>query len=178
MLIKATDFESPPYKFPNQKEFAGGFLAFKEFIADEERKLLESILGIALYDEFMEALDSSGELEEKWANLLDGATYEANDVTYRYRGLVDLLVPGVFSKLLPIGYRKSTSSGVIINKGQQNTETQDPTFEIVTAWNEYAVKVGDGCHLENSLYGFMKANEDDYESWVFTDQPKKNQLDL
>lgn len=184
MLVSPKNFTSPPYKIPNQQDFAGGLVSFKDWLEAEEVKILKSILGIELYYEFIEALAESGELDQKWARLRDGSTeddhftYEYADVQYEYLGLVDLLVPEIYATWLVMNHRKNTSSGVIIPKGQQNTELQDPTFEVVSRHNEHVAKVGGPCKQDNSLYGFMIANESDYESWVFTEPTKKNQLDL
>lgn len=184
MFVNEKLFKSPPYKIPNQGEFAGGLPSFKDWLETEEVKILKEILGIELYYEFMEALDDSGEIDQKWTRLRDGSTeddrftYEYNEVPYEYLGLVDLLVPELYSRWLEMNYRKNTSSGVVIMKGQQNTELQDPTYEVVRFHNEFVSKVGGSCKQENSLYGFLIANEDDYESLEFKEPQKTNQFDL
>lgn len=178
MFCQPKHFKSPPYKIPNQQEFAEGLTAFKELLGDQEEDILKSLLGYDLYTEFTEALEASGELDEKWANLRDGTTYVYNGVTYQWKGLVDLLKPALYSEWLPINHRKNTSSGVVVNKGQQNTETQNPMPDIVKAWNVFVIKAGSCANSINSFYGFMKANEDDYDGWEFTEPELKNQFDI
>lgn len=173
-FVDVTDFNELPYKIPNQNEAR----EFVTFIEKEETKILKKLLGIDLYNEFIEGLATSGEVEERWTELRDGVEYEYNGVTYEYLGLVDLLVPAIYSIWVQTTYRRFTSSGVIVNKGQQNTEAVNPSYEIVQNWNEYVKKVGGVCGQEGTLYGFMTANEDDYEDWEFTEPELKNTLDL
>lgn len=174
MFVSSEDFLDIPYVIPNQEETRG----LDSFIEAEETKILKKILGIELYNEFIQGLESSGDIEQKWIDLRDGATYEYGEVQYQYEGLKDLLKPYIYQLAVQLNYRKLTTSGVVINRGQQNTETQNPNYEVVTYWNEFVSKVGKWCEMKNTLYGFLYANEADYESLEFTEQHYKNQLDL
>lgn len=53
MFLKATDFSDKPYEVPNQEESP----EFVAFIDNEERKLLKKLLGLDLYNAFLEGLD-------------------------------------------------------------------------------------------------------------------------
>lgn len=174
-LIDVTDFDDLPYKIPHQEEYP----EFEAFIEAREEELLKEILGIDLYNEFMAALDDSGEeLADKWVELRDGAEYEFASVTNEYKGLVDLLKPAIYSKWVSLLHRRFTTSGVIVNTGQQNTTVVNPIYEIVTYWNEFAKKVGHVACQRNTFYGFMIANEDDYDGWEFSCPEIINQFDL
>jgi len=173
MFVEATDFADLPYKVPNQEES-------KEFVAFIERweeKLLKQVLGVSLYNEFIEGLEESGDIT-RWTNLQNGAEYTYGDYTYEYQGIVKMLVPAIYSEWVKIICRRFTTSGVIVNKGQQNTERVDPSYDIVTNWNEFVKQVGVNACQENSFYGFMIANEADYDGWNCTQPTIKNQLDF
>ena len=172
-LIDVTDFEDLPYKIPNQEETK----EFVTFIEAKEEELLKEILGIDLYNEFIEALADSGELADKWANLRDGAEYEYS-VTNEYKGLVDLLKPAIYSEWIFYTYRRLTAAAMIVNNGRENTTAVNPSWEIANNWNTWVKKVGNAGYQKNNFYGFMIANEDDYENWEFTYQELKNTLDL
>jgi len=175
MFLDASDFLNVPYKIPNIEE-SRSFI--DDFIEAEEAKILKKILGLRLYNEFIEGLEASGEIEQKWTDLQDGTTYEYGDILYEYTGLVDFLKPYICSKWMEINFRKPTTSGVVINNGQQNTQTVTPDYEVVTYWNEFAEKVGVNCNRKNTLYGFLMANESDYEDLEFTEQKRINQFNL
>lgn len=174
MFLDVSDFLNVPYKIPNIEESQ----IFAEYIEAEETKILKKVLGLRLYNEFIEGLDESGTIEERWEALQDGGEYEYNDILYEYTGLVDFLKPYICSKWMEVNYRKATTSGVVINQGQQNTTTVTPDYEVVTYWNEFVGKVGGSCARENTLYGFLLANESDYEDLEFTEQKLTNQFNL
>lgn len=53
MILSLSDFDNVPYKIPNQEE-STSWLA--SFISREEIKLLKDILGIAMYNDFIDGL--------------------------------------------------------------------------------------------------------------------------
>jgi len=173
MFVEATDFTDIPYKFPNAEEVRG----LAAFIESEETKLLKKVLGLDLYNEFIAGLEDSS-IAQKYIELRDGAEYTYGTKTYEYAGVIDLLKPYIYSRLVELNYRKLTSSGVIINQGQENTLVQNPTYEVVTYWNEAVGKIGGYLNQINTLYGFLEANSDTYDTWEFEELKPKNQLDL
>lgn len=187
MIIDSTDFVDRPYKVPNQEESRD----FVPFIEDIEERLAQGtlpdecvqLLGVDLWNEFTEGLETSGDIEQKWLDLRDGADYEYNGVTYRYNGWVDMIRPAIFSQWIPITTDKITNIGFIRNNApQQSKLTEDNYPFIVKYWNEFAKKVGydtEYCYnYKNSFYGFMKANQSSYESWQFKCPRFKNRHDL
>lgn len=174
MFVEASDFDDIPYKIPNQEEMRN----ILDWLEKEEAKLLKKVLGLRLYNEFIEGLETSGDIEQRWIDLREGTTYEYNEKLYEYLGVVDFIKPYIVSLWNDLMYRKQTTSGVIINQGQQNTQVQTPDYEVVKYWNEASGKIGDSCERENTLYGFLKANESDYEDLEFCSLPLKNQFNL
>lgn len=167
MFLEATDFLDKPYKVPNQEESK----EFVAFIEAKEAEILKKVFGLQLYNDFIEGLETSGDIDQIWIDLRDGTTYEYNDVLYEWKGIDDLLKPIVYSEWLTINFRRWTSSGMIINTGQQNSGAVNPDQEIIRASNEFVDKLGgsnNGITYSNSLYGFLFVNSSDYNDWDFT----------
>jgi len=179
MFVDSTDFLAIPYKIPNQEETR----AFVDWIESEEAKILKEVLGLPLYNAFIEGLETSGAIDQKWIDLRDGAEYDYSDSTYEYLGLVDFLKPEIYSRWVVLNYRKLTTAGVVINQGVQNTITNNPDVEFAQYHNEFVEKIGNICNQKNTLYGFLTVNEEDYEEdgeviWNPTEQKLTNQFNL
>lgn len=187
MIIDPTDFTDRPYKVPNQDESRD----FINFIEEKEIELatgtLEeevcNLLGQQLWDEFKEALESSGPLDEKWEKLRDGEIYEYSNKQYHYRGWVDLIRPAIFALWLPISTYKLTNIGFVENSAPEKSKLIEDQYPFqVKYWNKFVSKVGYqhpyGYNYKNSFYGFMKANTEDYPSWAFKCPRYKNRYDL
>jgi len=180
MIIDVSDFRKRPYKIPNQEESQD----FQEFVEAKEIELATKyLLGWELWEEFAAALEASGALDAKWEALRDGGTYEYSGVEYKFGGWVDLVRPGIYSEWLPNISDKLTNIGVINNSAPQQSkfiEDQYP-FQVGT-WNKFVSKVGFhtayGYNCKDTFYGFMLANEADYENWEFRCPPLKNRFDL
>jgi hypothetical protein len=78
----------------------------------------------------------------------------------------------VYNVFTASGYKRSVPS-------QENFQIiDDPEPFVVTAWNDYVSKVGGCYNQENTFYGFMTANKDDYPDWRFTIPQYKNRFGL
>lgn len=186
MIIEASDFDNRPYKVPNQEESPD----FVSYIVEKEQYLaIRYLLGCDLWDDFAEAIEGSGVLEQKWIDLRDGANYVYGGVTYKYGGWVDMIRPAVYSLWQPDGSWKFTNVGWVQNKassapqaGNQSELIEDPYAFMVKYWNEFVTKVGFdvsyGYNCKHSFYGFMKVNESNYPGWVFSFPHFKNRHDI
>lgn len=187
MIIDPTDFNDRPYKVPNQPE-SRDFKAFIEYV--EERLAMGTLpdetvrlLGVELWEAFSAGLATSGTIEARWLALRDGGNYTYSSKTYRYGGWVDMIRPAIFSRWIPMTTDKLTNIGFIKNNApQQSKLTEDYYPSMVQYWNEMVKKVGFQTHncynYENSFYGFMKANADDYPEWSFVSPHLKNRHDI
>ncbi len=175
MFLEPTDFLEKPYKVPNQEESKD----FVAFIEATEAKYLKAILGLQLYNDFIDGLEDSGIVEQKWTDLKYGTTYTYSDVLYEWAGIKTLLKPVVYSEWLTINFRRWTSSGMIINTGQQNSGAVNPDQEIIRAWNEFVDLLGGSGYgwpvqwltthnYKNTIYGFLQVNSTDYNDWDFS----------
>lgn len=175
-ILTKSNFVAPPFLIPNQTESSW----LDAWIADREAELLKKLLGLDLYNAFIEALEDSAPLAQKWVDLRDGEEYEYGDVNYEYVGVIKMLRPAIYSLWLEVNYKKPTNAGMIVNRGQENTDVVNPTEEITDAWNKFVGYVG--CHMANSFYGFMVVNLEDYEVgdiiWHFQEQYTKNRFGL
>lgn len=180
MIIDVTDFLERPYKIPNQDESKD----FNSFLSSAEEDILISLLGYELYAAFLEGLDSSGDIAEIWTALRDGAEYEFVGKTYKYNGLKDLLKPELYSFWMTAGQYKFTNTGWLVNRpalgrdGGQVSDTIDADEFRIQYHNEFVRKVGINGNLANTFYGFMVANEENYENWEFTQPLLTNRYSL
>lgn len=161
MLLSVTDFASRPYKIPNQNESAD----LSAFIEDAEEQILTDLLGYEFYNTFATNYDTSGTPAQKWIDLAEGAEYTYNDVTYNWKGLVDLLKPIVYARWMDIGAYKFTNVGWIQNSAQENSTLIDSEQFRVQYVNEYAKKAGINYNMYNTLWGFLEVNKAEYEDY-------------
>jgi hypothetical protein len=179
MILSLTDFDNVPYKIPNQNESAW----LEDYIEMKETEYLKQILGIALYNDFIEAIDNSpGSIPSPYDDLLNGAEYTWHGVVFEWVGMVKALRTAVYSQWLIENYRKKTNSGTIVNLGQQNTESVVPSYDIQVNFNKWCEYIGSDCAMFNTLYGYLYVNKLDFEidgtKWVFTKQNYINQFGL
>lgn len=176
MFVDVDDFVGLPYKIPNQEESK----SLPDFIEKQEVLVLKKLLGLRLYTDFIAGLAEATPLQ-KWIDLRDGAGYEISDNAdyyFEYKGLADFLKPFIYSEWIKLNYRKWTNVGMIVNSAQERSTAVNPFDEVVQYWNEFVTKVGYKNSQENTLYGFLVANEEDYEDLVFHYYPYKNTLDF
>src|SRR5690606_35668152 len=102
-----------------------------------------------------------------------------NNTTYKYNGLKDLLVPAVFSRWVDQNNYRLTAAGFVQTApAQENLTVVDPEPFIVSAWNDFVTQAGECYNQRNTLYGFLKANENDYPDLDFTPPTLKNRYGL
>lgn len=172
-FVTPDNFDDTPYSIPSQEVQSD---SFESYIPKKQKEILEKILGIELYDQFMEAI-AEDYPDEKWTNLRDGAKYVYCGVTYRWKGLESLLVPFIASQWLRDTYDNYTTSGISVSK-VENADKISPALRIVQAHNDFHRMQGNCNNWKNTLWGFMKANEGDYPDWVFTDIGTMNRFNL
>lgn len=175
MFVTASDFNLQPYNIPN----LDGSNNFEQFVEDYEELILKRMLGIELYNEFMEALEEDYP-DQKWVDLRDGTTYQIDDRTYEWVGLMTrkgALVPYLYAMWTSFGYQEYTGNGVYTFPKVENSEPLGPIGS-TSAYARFLIMVGYKCNRINSLYGFLKANESDYPSLLWTDPGSYNAFDL
>lgn len=180
MIIDPTDFDVKPYKIPNQEENRD----FMAYIEEKEDELaIKYLLGSELWEDFKTGLESSGPIESIWETLRDGGFYDHNGNQYQYKGWVDLVRPAIFSEWIPDTTYKLTNIGYVENSSPDKAKLIEDSYPFqVQHWNKFVEKTGYsypyGYSCKNTFYGFMKAHEDDYPSWVFRCPRFKNRFDL
>jgi len=106
-----------------------------------EEQVLIDLLGYEFYTSMILAYDGSA-VPQKWADLVEGAEYTYNDITYKWNGMVDLLKPIVYARWMYVGAYKFTNVGWIQNSAQENSNLIDSEQFRVQYLNEYAKKAG------------------------------------
>lgn len=176
-FVSTADFEIKPYDIPALTNPQAGLSSqFTAFIAREQELLLKKILGLKLYKEFEAGLDEVTPAD-KWKNLRDGAEYECDGKLYEWVGFQKALVPYIYARWLRETYDSVNGNGVTVAK-VENAEVISPSLRITKAWNEFDSYIGSCSRKENTLYGFLDANESDYRSLDFCPVGRMNILDL
>lgn len=119
----------------------------------------------------------------KWLKLRDGSEYDYASKTWKYKGVVHLLVPFIVSRWIRDNADAFTGSAVVV-PNNENSQIISPALRICRAYNDYAERFGvvrgnaylkssyeagysshyAGCFsTEDTLYGFLTANRADYE---------------
>ena len=175
MFAVATDFDYMPYKL--KREQANNFATF---IDDEEEKVLKEILGIALYNEFIEGLNEDYPAE-KWLRIRDGATYELDGVPYEWAGLLTrkgAMVPYIYSRWTMDAYKQAANgSSLTAIAISENSELLGPGLA-VRGHNDFVGMIGWNKWKKNTLYGLFIAYETDYPNLVWTGPDKMSMFDL
>ena len=177
MFLDQTDYTVTPYIIPNQVDSRD----LQDYIDQKEEEHLKKILGIDLYREFMEGIETSGAIEQKWLDLQYGTDetenpdgsgdFEFCGITYEYLGIKKMLKPLIYSDWVRDNYRKLTSAGVVTPTGQNNSTAVVPDYEVVTAWNDFV-------NHWVTMHDFILSRPDDYEWNHIKHYSYRNTLDL
>ena len=116
------------------------------FIEQYESECLNRALGHNLAEAFLEQFEESGnmrdEADQKWKDLLEGASYEVDGQTLYWEGIkpTKLIARYVFFHFI----QNQTYSGVgIVQENTKNAETMSVVPKAIRAWrNFYASAVG------------------------------------
>ena len=164
MFLNAEDFVLP-YNIPNVDRI---FNTLEDYINVTEEDVLRKLLGDQFYEDFIQGLETSGSVEQKWLDLKDGATFTSDDKTYKYKGIKSVLVPYVYSQWLSDNASNYTGIGVTVSNAE-NSVVVPPTNSIIKAYNE-ASRNGE------VLYKLLSSGE--YEGYYYCDLGKINIFDL
>lgn len=165
-FVTAFDFQIKPYDIPALTNPQAGLSSqLTAFIASEQEAVLKRILGLRLYKEFEIGLEEASPAD-KWTRLRDGGEYECDSRLYEWVGFEKALVPYIYARWLRNTYDSVTGNGVEVAK-TENAETNSISLRTSKAWNEFDSLIGSKKRKANTLYGFLRANEPDYQSLDF-----------
>lgn len=151
-------------------------------IARYEPEILKELLGYELW-----GLTNS-ETSTRMTELIEGkeytVSYNGRDQTIKWNGLqnselISLIAYYVYYWVQRNNVTHTTSLGELTSK-QENSMIAIANQKIGNAWHRMRQLFGyvGQNELEPSAYNFLKANEDTYEEWVFTDIGKVNQFGI
>lgn len=104
-----------------------------------------------------------------WANLFFGTDYEYAEKTYEWIGMAELLRPYIYQAWVRDTYDNHTGAGMVVSMNENGVDIS-PAFRISNAFNKFSELAGGNYCVENSLYGFLYVNEDDYPEHEYTPQ--------
>lgn len=118
------------------------------------------------------------EADNKWLLLINGNVYTYGSREYEWGGMISLFTPYIFSKY--VEHNREAFTGVNVAEGkQENADTVSPLNQIANSWNDFARLAGAKFCVDNSLYGYLLANEGNFESdIIFQDPGFKNFANL
>lgn len=171
-MIKVSNYADRPYRILNP----GDSPDLQAFIDRVEEQQLKELLGIEFYDALIAGLAASTPAQ-KWVDLRDGKNYTLNDKTYRYEGLVKMLVPCIYSFWLRERRDTFTTSGSIYTTADKS-EHLSPAWRIADAYNAFNRMAGGPRRQVNTLYGFLINSEEDYGNFIWCQPGIMNELGL
>jgi len=115
------------------------------YIHDVEEDILTSLLGWTLYDELHDAL-SVNPLPEKWEKIIDGDTYTSGEITFKFKGLTEMLKHFVFFYYMRDNEMENTQIGVVINSATNADRVTPVTSNLLRRhWNKGIKIYNDAC---------------------------------
>ncbi len=159
-LINNTYFLRRKTTIPNQNSPAI-LDNLDSYISVFENEYRDKVLGVKLNDEFETGLNEAI-IDPKWLALRDGATFEYESVTYRWKGFNNAVKDStialyIFWVLVRDGNTEFTGVGTI-SSVSENADRVSPIHLLVITWNRM---VCDNRILEK----FLLANEADYANY-------------
>lgn len=152
MFCVSTDFDRIEYQIPNLAG-TGPINSFNSFVEREEKAILKSLLGITLYESFIEGLDTDYP-EQVWLDLRDGAQYQLWGKTYEWVGVKELLIPYIWSMWTRTNFVKHSGIGAVQGKAE-NARVVNPKREIALAYNQFSDYAGNCHNKKNTLWGYL-----------------------
>jgi hypothetical protein len=189
MFTTDADFDAMPYNIPSDSVDAPEALA--SFINRTEQEILRKLLGSVLYNEFITAIfvditadplvaKDDADIDQKWLDLRDGAEYEIEgltDCTFRYDGIINFMVPYVYSEWLAANHDHLTAMGNSL-ASVENAQMISPAKRIVKAYNTFSRYIGN-CHCpKDTFWGFLDAKKLVYLNWRFKDPGKLTEFNI
>ena len=142
-------------------------------ISKYEPRFLKSLFGLSFYQEFEQGIDPvSGDMDQRWSDLLDGTIYTYNDKEYEWVGFSNSskespIANYVYSKLMEKDILYTTVTGTVKGKAE-NSMSANPIDKIVRAWNEMV-------EWNISLIEYLNRNTETYPEWIAKNPYCKNE---
>lgn len=186
MFVTVADFDSFPYTIPESSDAPTALI---ELIRNVEPEALRKILGSVTYNNFITACfvdptidepvaKDDADIDQEWLDLRDGADYTYGGNEYRYDGIKDLLKPYIMQSWITENAENVSLLGVS-QPDTENAKIVSPGRLISKFYNKFSRLVGNCERYCDTLWGFMKANEEsNYPDWLFTDPERKNTMGL
>lgn len=89
-----------------------------------------------------------------WLLLKNGDTYQFCNSKYFWKGIKQMLVPGIYSKWLQATYDNHSNYGISL-ANIENANPISPSTRITNAYNEMIRQAGNLCDQRGTLYGYV-----------------------
>jgi hypothetical protein len=164
MFVEVTDFDVQPYNIANAIEVVNSLTAF---IAREEQKRFIEVFGYDFYNQFVTGLAVLPTPDVKWTKLRDGGEYiePVMGIKYILPSMKQVFIPYIYSMWLRSTFDNDSAAGVAMAL-VENAEIISPSTRICNAYNDHVSLLGNW-RLNNSVYGFLNSNVEDYPDFEF-----------
>lgn len=184
-IVTSNDFLLIPYKIPELTGAESAAFTFDKWAEECVEEILRDVLGHNMYEDFEAgmAVTPVEDIEERWSKLMDGESFEYSSKPYKWRGMKDLLIPYVFCMWTRHNVKQRGRNGYFTPK-VENAEATDGMYEMVSAYNAFARKVGSGCRYNGTLYGYLKTKTTPlttsplFTNWCWKDPGFMNEFNL
>lgn len=160
-LIDLTYFQGET----NIPQLSQAFVAAEvnRYLAKYERQILEMLLGVSMYNAFIDGLAVTPTVDPKWTRLKNGATYEDGDGEQRrWMGFTNTEKESIIAAYTYFNYmsRRISFAGGSgeVAPGHENGERVSPAVPLAMVWNDMSEWI-------ESLFEFLKNHPDDYPDW-------------
>lgn len=158
-----------------------------EFITQYEKEILISLLGYALYKDYL-----ANASDTRWVRLIDGHEYTEDykglTATVKWEGLVNtakisFIAYYIYFQWMKFHATDTTSVGESIIE-KENASGFSPVRKMVSAWNNCSDLYGkvNDVVINPTAYNFLYKFKDDetngYDGWIFTPIEKINILSI
>lgn len=138
------------------------------FIDQYEPEYLQCVLGLDLWQAFINGIEGSGLPEQRWLDLLEGKDFTQNGCLYHWNGFAPLTSGSNLTKLSPIAnyvFYQFVDERVIdftlvgnVKSTTENNRIADEVPRLVYTWNRMV-------DMNRLLYNFLKVNKAVYPEW-------------
>lgn len=131
-----------------------------QFIETYEKEYLQRVLGYDLWKAFTDETGGSGEIDQRWTDLLTGAEYSHGDHTHKWEGFEDK--PSPIAQYVYYRYMEDKAIDTVLvgtSTGDTDNATRvSPAAKMLDAWNNMI-------RLNVKLWNFLNANRSTYPEW-------------
>lgn len=142
---------------------ADGLADVRSFINQYETEYLQCVLGLDLWQAFIDGTEGSGIPDQRWLDLLNGKNFTYKNCTHNWPGFasaskISPIANYVYYQYVDNKIAEFVLTGVVVSS-TDNNRTVAAVDRLVDAWNRMI-------DMNKDLYRFLKLNQVTYPEWA------------